>query len=58
MLRVAIKPLASTNPLTADSESMRVLGLIYDTATKVSPETGERLPYIAVGLSEPFHEPS
>jgi len=49
VLRVAIKPLASTNPLTADSESMRVLGLIYDTATKVSPETGERLPYIAVG---------
>ncbi len=49
VLRVAIKPLASTNPLTADAESMRVLGLIYDTATKINPETGERLPYIAVG---------
>ncbi len=51
VFRAAIKPLASTNPLTADAASMNVLGLIYDTATKINPETGERVPYIAVGTA-------
>ena len=48
-LRCAIKPIMTTNPLNADQNDWRVLNLIYEGATKNSPTTGERLPYIAVG---------
>ena len=48
-LRCAIKPIMTTNPLNADQDDWKVLNMIYEGATKDSPTTGERLPYIAVG---------
>lgn len=49
VLKVAIDSFSSTNPFTFDAGSQRILGLIYDTATKTDPATGELVPYIAVG---------
>jgi ABC-type transport system substrate-binding protein len=49
VLRCGIRNYVETNPLIADAESWRILGLVYDKATGRHPETGELIPYIAVG---------
>ncbi|MBA3044844.1 MAG: Ig-like domain-containing protein [Candidatus Thermoplasmatota archaeon] len=50
-LRCAIEPVLQTNPLGAESGSWKVLGLIYQGATMRNPNTGEIIPYIAVGAA-------
>jgi ABC-type transport system substrate-binding protein len=47
--RAGIPQSLSTNPLAAGPGSWNVLGLIYEGATARNPETGELVPYIAVG---------
>ncbi len=49
IFRTAIPMALSTNPIVADSDSWKVLGLIYESATARNPDTGEMVPYIAVG---------
>ncbi|MFO7619290.1 MAG: ABC transporter substrate-binding protein, partial [Thermoplasmata archaeon] len=52
ILRCAIKEAPSTNMLNPFGEEMggrRILNLVYDSATKYHPDTGNLMPYIAVG---------
>ncbi len=55
ILRCAIEKLQNTNPLKEDGAGWKILGLVYEGATKYNPDTDHLVPYIAVGSANESH---
>lgn len=55
ILRCAIEKIQNTNPLKEDAASWKILGLVYEGATKYNSDTNSLVPYIAVGSANESH---
>ncbi len=56
ILRCATEKIQNTNPLKEGGGSWKILGLVYEGATKYDPNTGLLIPYIAMGSANKSHK--